>query len=142
MQIDQMDVLKKDIGELVSRVNQGGRKARAALIRLISLAAQPNAKKIMKVSGVEFAVSKLMKSSESSDELQGLAGSILTIITVMPVTSERSDEKTGSYGHVNIVVSRPSRMYRPDQTMLELSSGVQPSETSIGDYLQSPDIDA
>lgn len=26
-----------------------------------------------------------------------------------PVSSEISDEKTGSYGHVNIVVPRPSR---------------------------------
>ena len=39
----------------------------------------------------------------------GLAGSVLTVVTGMPVVSEIADEKTGSYGRVNIVVPRPSR---------------------------------
>ena len=62
------------------------------------------------------------------------------------------------YGHVNIVLPRPSRVYRPDKTMLvilflhrflsifltsplmrcgaqELGSGAAPSDTSVGDYL-------
>ena len=41
--------------------------------------------------------------------MAGLAGSLLTVVTGMPVVSEIADEKTGSYGRVNIVVPRPSR---------------------------------
>merc|ERR1711972_210209 len=108
---DQMTALKQDIASLIPRVDAGGRKARAALIRLISLSAkQPSA--------------KLMKSATSSVELQRLAGSVLTLISGMPVTSELSDDKSGSDGVVNIVMPRPSRVYAPDKAMIELASGI------------------
>merc|ERR1712110_669913 len=108
----------------------------------MGLTTEPNAKNIMRLSGLEFAAASLMKKQDTSVELQRLSGSLITLLTSMPVTSEISDEKTASYGHVNIVLPRPSRMYRPDQTLLELDSGVQPSATSVGDFMQSPDIDA
>merc|ERR1712107_839633 len=44
---DQMAALKAEIASLVPRVDAGGRKARSALIRLISLATEPNAKSAM-----------------------------------------------------------------------------------------------
>jgi hypothetical protein len=141
MQAEQMEALKQNVGELLPRVNAGGRKARAALIRLLRLGSEPNANTIMRVAGVEAAASRLMKSDESSEELQRLAGSMLTVLTGMPVSSELSDDKSGSYGRVNIVLPRPSRIYGSDRTMLELRSGVRPSETSVGDYLVSPHID-
>merc|ERR1719215_1138850 len=46
-----MDAVKTAVGDLVPRVQAGGRKARTALIRLISLATEPNAKTIMQVAG-------------------------------------------------------------------------------------------
>ena len=140
MRVDQMDALKSEIASLIPRVNAGGRKARDALVRLIDLSSQPNAKTVMKVMGVQSAASKLMKSPSSSEGVQQLAGSVLTAITGMPVTSQISDEKTGSYGHINVVVPRPSRVYGPDETLLELASGVAPSDTSAGDYVESPEV--
>merc|ERR1719215_220507 len=118
-----MDAVKTAVGDLVPRVQAGGRKARTALIRLISLATEPNAKTIMQVAGVPNAAARLMKSSSSSVELQRLAGSLLTLISGMPVTSEISDDLTGSYGNVNIVLPRPSRIYAPDQTLMDISAG-------------------
>ena len=79
----------------------------------------------------------------------------------MPVTSEISDDNTGSFGRVNVVLPRPSRLhrsaplvlpwgasvllvrlYRPDRTLLELGAGVKPSDAYVGDYLLSPGVDA
>ena len=109
---------------------------RKALARLISLASEPNAKTIMKVSGVLNAAATLMSRPETSDDVQRLAGSLVTLSSNMPVTSEVSDDKSGSYGHVSIVIPRPSRVYRPDQTAMELEAGMQPSATSVGGFLE------
>merc|ERR1711957_975857 len=96
----------------------------------------PNAKTAMKALAVPFLCATLMKQPASSNELQRLAGSLVTLLTGMPVISEISDDNSGSYGHVNIVIPRPSRLYRADQTFLELESGVAPSDTTAGDYSQ------
>lgn len=141
MTTEQIDSLKKAVGELVPRIHSGGEKAKNALARLISLATQPNAKTVMRVKGVEAAAAKLMKSPITSDEVQRLAGSIITLITGLPVTSEISGDKTGSYGRINVVLPRPSRIYAPDQAIMELAAGVQPSQTTPGDYLQSPYVE-
>lgn len=134
VQAEHMEKLKSDIRQLLPRLEAGGLKARDAMVRLISIVAQPTAKTTMALLGVKDAAAKLMKSPSSSEEIQHLAGSLLTLITDMPVTSEISDESSGSYGHVNIVLPRPSRIYRPDKTLIELESGVQPSETAAGGY--------
>merc|ERR1712060_655262 len=102
-------------------MNAGGRKARAALSRLIKLTAEPNAKTVMSVAGVEGAAAQLMKRGSTSDEIQGLAGSVLTILTGMPVVSAIAEETSGSSGEVHIVLPRPSRIYQPDETALELN---------------------
>ena len=41
-------------------------------------------------------------------------------------------QTSGSYGHVSIVIPRPSRIYRPDQTAAELAAGMQPMATPAG----------
>ena len=33
------------------------------------------------------------------------------------------------------------RIYRPDETIIDLLSGVQPSDTAAGDYMLSPEVD-
>ena len=91
----------------------------------------------MTVSGVLAAASGLMSRPETSDDLQRLAGSLITLNSDMPVTSEVSDDKSGSYGHVSIVLPRPSRVYRPDQTAMELQAGMQPSATAVGSFAES-----
>ena len=79
---------------------------------------------------------RLMSSPETPDDTRALAGSLITLLTDVPVTSESSDSKTGSYGHVNIVVPRPSRVYGADKEILELEGGAAPSDTEEGAYLR------
>ena len=109
-------------------MDAGGSKSRDALVGLIALAGEPGAKQLMKSSGLQASAIRLMKSSFSSSELQRLAGSIITLLTDMPVSSEISEDSSGSSGYINIVVPRPSRVYGPDQTILALDSGVQRSD--------------
>jgi hypothetical protein len=114
----------------------GGKKAKKALVRLIELWSQPNARVIMIFAGVLFKCKKLMRTPETPDDVRALAGSLITLLTDLPVTSENSDVKTGSYGHVNIVVPRPSRIYRADKAILELEGGAAPADTEDGAYLR------
>ena len=99
-------------------------------MRLIDLWGEPNAKPLMLFSGLLFKCKKLMSSPETPDDTRALAGSLITLLTDVPVTSETSDEKSGSYGHVNIVVPRPARVYGADKEILELEGGAAPAEFS------------
>merc|ERR550532_2268258 len=114
------------------RLDAGGRKARSALVRLLSLSTAPYAKAMMMSSGVLPAAAKLLKSPSSTEDVQRLAGSLVTALSGMPVASETADDKTGSAGHVDIVLPRPSRLYGPGKTVLALENGVPPSETLAG----------
>ncbi len=66
--------------------------------------------------------------------MRGFAGSVLTLLTDLPVVSETST-KEGSYGHVNIILPRPSRVYGADAEITELQWGVKPSNTRDGSLL-------
>ena len=136
MMMDHMSSLKNDVQKLGNRVSAGGRKAKKALTRLIDLWSEPNAKPLMLFSGLLFKCKKLMSSPETPDDTRALAGSLITLLTDVPVTSESSDEKSGSYGHVNIVVPRPSRVYRADKEILELEGGAAPADSEEGSYLR------
>lgn len=125
-----MDNMKNFIAEQVVRMGAGGLQASQAIGHLLAIATEPHAREIMAALGVEAAAARLMKSASSDDRLQGLAGSILTFLSGMPVTAEISDENSASYGQVHIVVPRPSRVYKPDQVMIDLDSGVRPSEAA------------
>jgi len=124
----RMAATRTDIAEQVARMQAGGRQAARALMHLTTLATDTDAKQIMRVLGVEAAAARLMQSPASDDTVQGLAGSVITLLSGMPVTSEISDEKTGSHGQVHIVVPRPSRIYAPDRQILDLNAGVRPSK--------------
>jgi hypothetical protein len=128
----QLTSLRSDITKLMARVGAGGRKARMALARLIDLTSQPNAKIMMVSSGLLWNCKKLMSAAETPDDTKALAGSLITLMEDVPVTSTATDEKSGSYGHVNIVVPRPSRVYRADREILELEGGAAPSDTEEG----------
>merc|ERR1719199_1860612 len=107
-----MDDLKKEVDVLAEDVKAGEDKARKAFARLIELSNQPNAKWVIENAGVVAEAAKLMSKADTSDGIQRLAGSLITRVTDMPVASESSEEKTGSYGRMHIVVPRPSRVYR------------------------------
>ena len=128
MQVAKMNDLKENIIGNLARLRAGGHQASLASRRLLSVAAEPSALQLMKTLGVEAAAARLMKSPASDERLQRLAGSIVTLLSGMPVTAQLSDESSGSYGQVHIVVPRPSRVYRPDQVMLDLEAGAHGSE--------------
>merc|ERR1712187_759097 len=142
MTVDQLDTLKSDIMKLKNRLSAGGQTAQRAVQRLIELAMEPNAKIAMTMTGVPFSAVKLLKSEASSTSLKRLAATLVTLITDLPITSETMDVKTGAAGRLFIGVPRPGRVYSPDETILELEAGVQPSDTSSGDYLLKADVDA
>ena len=125
----RLDALRKEISELTPRLEAGGRKARDALIRLMREVSEPNAKTAMKAMGVLASASRLMKSPASDVELQRLAGSMITHLTGMPVSSEISDDASGSRGQVNIVIPRASRVYGPDRAMLAQSAAARSGST-------------
>ena len=134
--IAQLTSLKNDILKLRARVGAGGRKARMALMRLIELTSQPSAKLMMVSAGLLWNCKALMSATETPDDTKALAGSLITLLKDLPVTSTATDEKSGSYGHVNIVVPRPSRVYRADKEILELEGGAAPSDTEEGNYFR------
>ncbi|ETW41911.1 hypothetical protein PFNF135_03409 [Plasmodium falciparum NF135/5.C10] len=90
----------KDITSLTARVLAGGRLA-ATLI--------------------------LLQRESTSDRNRWLCGSILTLLTDLPVVSDLADVKTGSYGHVNVIMPRQSRVRNADRNILRLREGASPS---------------
>ena len=123
----KLSATRKDIAEQLARMQAGGQQAVLPLTRLTTLASEPDSKQIMRVLGVEASAVRLMQSPASDDRLQRLAGSIITLLSGMPVSSEIAEERSGSHGQVHIVVPRPSRIYGPDQLILDLNAGVRPS---------------
>jgi hypothetical protein len=92
-----------------SMLNAGGLSARKGLAGLLKLAANPNARALLMPS-VRKA-SELAKRESTPDETRNLAGSLITFLTNTPVAFTSSDAATGAYGHTNIVVPAPSRVY-------------------------------
>ncbi|CDJ66465.1 hypothetical protein, conserved [Eimeria necatrix] len=60
------------------------------------------------------------------------AGSIVTTVTDLPVASDVTDTKSGGFGHVNVVLPRPSRVHRSDRIIEQLNKGMDPAETLYG----------
>jgi len=123
----QTATLQRAASDLVPRVEAGGHTAKKALASAIAMMAETDAKTSLKASGLEAAAAKLMSRPSTSADTAALAGSLITLLSDMPVASEVAEEKTGSFGHVNVVVPRPSRVYGADKALMELASGVAPS---------------
>ncbi len=69
------------------------------------------------------ALRNLMLKESTPDQLRTAAGSIITQITNMPVSTTSVDTTSGSYGHVNIVMPAPSRVYAADERVLSSKAG-------------------
>ena len=77
----------------------------------------------MRSAGIVSSCKLLMSRESTPDTVRSLAGSMITLLTNYPVASEITggnficsiilflDVNSGSYGHVNIVMPRPSRVY-------------------------------
>ncbi|PFH37854.1 hypothetical protein BESB_001960 [Besnoitia besnoiti] len=114
----------KEISTLNVRVLSGGRRADTALARLKTIVSRPFAKKMMKALGTPMAALFLMKRESTPDRQRWLAGSILTLVSDLPVATDIADSASGGFGHVNVVLPRPSRVHRIDRAMKELQQGM------------------
>ncbi|KEG02086.1 hypothetical protein YYE_02825 [Plasmodium vinckei vinckei] len=122
----------KEITSLTARVLAGGRLAIKSLGRLKSLASRIENKQLMKKLGTPMATLILLQRETTSDRNRWMCGSILTLLTDLPVVSDLADVKTGSYGHVNVVIPRQSRVKNPDRIILKLREGMPPSNLING----------
>ena len=118
--------LKSYMGGLVGEVEAGGRTARGALQELAGLSGGTDARAAMVAAGVVRAAEALLKRAGTDEATRAAAGSLLTLLTDMPVTAEISNEQSGSGGHIEIVLPRPSRVYGPDAVVAESSAGARP----------------
>ena len=114
------------LGPLVGEVEAGGRTARRALQELASLSGASDARGAMVAAGAVRAAETLLKRPSTDEATRAAAGSLLTLLTDLPVTAEISNEQSGSGGHIEIVLPRPSRVYGPDAIVAESSAGARP----------------
>ena len=130
-----MGQLSAGIKNYADNIDAGGYAAYRALSSLLTLAGEPNGRMAMHLYTPLLAKLKTLMGRESTpDQIRILAGSVITLITNMPVSSQISDAKSGSYGRVNIVLPRPSRVYSPDVDTLALREGARPVDTLAGGY--------
>lgn len=122
----------KEISVLNTRVASGGRTADMSLARLKSLASKPYARLLMKVLGTTSVALFLMQRESTPDRQRWQAGSIVTLITDLPIVSDVADSATGGFGHVNVVLPRPSRIQRADREIKKLKQGVDPIDLGSG----------
>lgn len=123
----QKAALKSSMQRLVSEVDAGGRTARVALQELAALSGTPDARAAMVSAGAVRGAETLLKRPSTDEVTRAAAGSLLTLLTDMPVTAAIANERTGSGGHIEIVVPRPSRVYAPDAVIADMMAGVRPS---------------
>mmetsp|Transcript_26208 Transcript_26208/g.65986 ORF Transcript_26208/g.65986 Transcript_26208/m.65986 type:complete len:263 (-) Transcript_26208:166-954(-) len=111
-------------------VDAGGVSARRGLIGLLQLASLPNAR--VALQPMLFKVSNLAKKESTPDSTRELAGSLITFLSNLPYSVQSSDVATGAYGHTNIVLPSPSRVYGADRVLAQLSAGAHAADTSAG----------
>jgi hypothetical protein len=109
---------------LRSRVMSGGRTGTKALAGLVNLWNEhKGAREMIKKSMVMMDCLMLLKKKDTSDYTKNLAGTLMSLITGLPVWSNVVEFSTGSDAHVNIVVPRPSVVYRADKVIALATGG-------------------
>ena len=109
---------------LRARVMQGGRSGATALAGLIDLwNEQLGFRQLIRDSHVIADCKLLLNMPKTPDYLKNLAGTLITLISGMPAASSSADFKSGSYGHVTVVVPRPSRTYLSDKQIAFAEGG-------------------
>jgi hypothetical protein len=101
---------------LRARVMEGGREGAKALSAVIDLwNEQAGARDMIRKSMVALDCKMLLTSPKTPEYIKELAGTLTTLITGTPVGYSVPDFKSGSFGHVTVVVPRPSRVYLADK---------------------------
>ena len=89
----------------------GGEMNRHLLSQLLKEANTPGAKEKMNASLLIPAAARFAKKESTSDYDRDMAGSLITLLSGKPIIFQSSDAESGSYGHTNIVVPSPARIY-------------------------------
>jgi hypothetical protein len=109
---------------LRGRVMQGGRPGAAAIAGLIDLwNEQFGFRQLIRDSHVLADCKLLMSLPKTPDYIKNLAGTLITLVSGIPVATSSADLKSGSYGHVNVVIPRPSRTYLADKQIAFAEGG-------------------
>ena len=111
---------------MVREVDAGGCTARRALQELAAQIGDADARAAIVASGAVRAAEMLLQRPSTDEATRAAAGSLLTLLTDLPVTAEISNEQSGSGGHIEIVLPRPSRVYGPDALAAEVFAGATP----------------
>lgn len=133
MRAKEMDGFEEEVETLVPKINAGGKGAQEALILLILLSNQPNAKWAMNSAGVEAAAAKFSSRTSTPEKEERLAHSLITLITDLFVNSEISQNKKGSYGYMHVTNPRPFRIFH--EKIIDFVSRMQAGDAAAGDYL-------
>lgn len=109
--------------------------ASAALDKLLVLAGQPNAQAAFTLQVTLLRnLRDLLRRESTPDSVREKAGSLVNFITNLPVAAQVVDSASGSYGHTMVSMPAPSRVYAPDEELMELSAGARAADSSAGDY--------
>jgi hypothetical protein len=109
---------------LRGRVMQGGRPGAAAIAGLIDLwNEQFGFRQLIRDSHVLADCKLLMSIPKTPDYIKNLAGTLITLVSGIPVATSSADLKSGSFGHVNVVIPRPSRTYLSDKQIAFAEGG-------------------
>ncbi|KAH0487550.1 MAG: uncharacterized protein KVP18_000463 [Porospora cf. gigantea A] len=108
------------------KVLTGGDGAKKALQTMLDISNRPMGLFLLKMTGSEFVCSLLASRESTSDETRNLALSVLARIRDVPASGIIADMGSGSFVHGNIVLPRPSRVFRGDKLWSLLDLGQPP----------------
>jgi hypothetical protein len=109
---------------LRSRVLEGGRSSAKALAGLIDLWNEhKGSREAIRASMVMADCMGLMMMKKTPDYVKNLAGTLMTLISGIPSWAALTPMTSGSDAHVNIIVPRPSRVYKADKEMALATGG-------------------
>lgn len=123
------------------RVLAGGKKAEDALVRMNGLASEPWGRQALEVTGTKLTCMVLASKESVPDHLRWEALSMVTLLSGLPAATNIDAVASGSYGHMNLVMPLPSRVYEPDRAIAVLDAGGSADDLAWGTVItvEGPD---
>lgn len=109
-----------------SRVLAGGRTAEKALARMRDIYSSPFGPESLSLTGTPLTCLILASKEATPDALRWQALSMVTLLTNLPAGVTIDDTPSGGFGHLNLVMPSPTRIYQPDRDIPLLDAGVSP----------------
>jgi hypothetical protein len=116
--------LSAQVPNYIAATKAGGYNAARAYASLTNTIAEPNAKTVGQLFSPVLlrALRTQMLKESTPDQMRTAAGSIVTELTGLPISST-VQTKEGAFGHVNIVLPSPTRVYGADESVLSAKAG-------------------